>query len=275
VKPAPFAFARPKSVDEAVRLLAASAGARPLAGGQSLVPMLNLRLAPVEQIVDLGAIAELRHVEDKGTSVFFGALTRHAAFEDGTVPDPSNGLMRHVASRFAFRAVRNRGTIGGALALADPAADWLPTVIALGARLHVAGPDGRRVIAAGEFVLGPYFTALAEGEVLVAVEVPKLASSARWGYCKVTTKVGEYAESMTIAVVDKARRSGRIVLGAADGAPIVLHELGARLLDGARPDDLKGAIRAELVSAERDFAPAKLTMHTTTVLRAARDAMAS
>jgi carbon-monoxide dehydrogenase medium subunit len=276
MKPAPFAYARPSSIDEAVRLLASSGGnARPLAGGQSLVPMLNLRLAPTEQIVDLCRIAELREVVDKGRSVLYGALTLHAAFEDGEVPDASNGLMRHVASRFAFRAVRNRGTIGGALALADPAADWLPTVIALGARLYLAGPEGRRVVPAGEFVLGPYFTALGDGELLVSIEVAKLAPTARWGYSKVTTKVGEYAESMTIAIFDKAHHVARVVLGAADGAPIVLEGFAARLLDGARPDDVKAAIRAELVASEREFTSAKLTMHTTTILRAARDAVSS
>jgi carbon-monoxide dehydrogenase medium subunit len=276
MKPAPFAYVRPASLDEAIRLLAQSGGnARPLAGGQSLVPMLNLRLAPTEQIVDLGAIATLRTVEDKGASVLYGALTPHAAFEDGAVPDPSNGLMRHVAERFAFRAVRNRGTIGGALALADPAADWLPTVVALDAVLHIAGPAGTRVVAAAEFVLGPYFTALAEGEVLTAIEVPKLAATGRWGYAKVTTKVGEYAESMAIAVVDRTQRGARIVLGATDGAPILLMGLAARLLDGARPETLRYEIRAEIAAAERDFSPAKLTMHTTTALRAARDAVSA
>ena len=274
MKPAPFAYTRPASLDEAIRLLAESGGnARPLAGGQSLVPMLNLRLAPTERIVDLAGIAALRQVEDKGGSILYGALTPHASFEDGTVPDASNGLMRHVAARFAFRAVRNRGTIGGALALADPAADWLPTVIALGARLHVAGPEGARVVPAEEFVLGPYFTALGEGEILTGVEVPKLGAKARWGYSKVTQKIGEYAESMAIAVIDG--QATRIVLGAADGAPIVLAGLAARLRDGARPEALRDEIRAEIVAAERDFSPAKLTMHTTTALRAARDAVSA
>jgi carbon-monoxide dehydrogenase medium subunit len=276
MKPAPFAYSRPRSVDEAVRLLAEGGGnARPLAGGQSLVPMLNLRLAPTEHIVDLGSLAELRAVEDRGDSVFFGALTPHAAFEDGDVPDVSNGLMQHVAARFAFRAVRNRGTIGGALALSDPAADWLPTIVALGAKLHLVGPEGRRVIPAEDFVLGPYFTALGEGDLLASIEIPKLPPTSRWGYAKVTTKVGEYAESMAIAVVDRTRRSARIVIGAVDGAPIVLTELAARLLDGARPDDLKAEIRGEIVAAEREFTPAKLTMHTTTALRAARDAVSA
>src|ERR671938_207639 len=120
--------------------------------------------------------------------------------------------MPHVAARIAFRAVRNRGTIGGALALADPAADWRPTGVALVARMHVVGPDGPRAVAAEEFVLGPYFTALGDGELLVAVEVPKLSAGARWGHAKVTTKVGEYAESLAIAVLDRQRRFARVAL---------------------------------------------------------------
>jgi aerobic carbon-monoxide dehydrogenase medium subunit len=276
MKPAPFAYARPSTVDEAVRLLAdASAGSsRPLAGGQSLVPMLNLRLAPVDRIVDIGGLAEFRRTEDRTGSILYGALTTHAAFEDGAVPDASNGLMPYVAARIAFRAVRNRGTIGGALALADPAADWLPTVVALGATLHLVGPDGERTVPAEKFVLGPYFTALGEGELLAAIEVPKRTPSERWGHAKVTTKVGEYAESLAIAVVDRPQRTARAVLGAADGAPIILSETTECVLAGERPESLREVIRRELIAAERDFAPAKLTMHTTTLLRAIRDAAA-
>jgi carbon-monoxide dehydrogenase medium subunit len=276
MKPAPFAYARPRTLDEAVALLAdtASGSSRPLAGGQSLVPMLNLRLAPVDRIVDIGALDELRRTEDRGDSIVYGALVTHAAFEDCAVPDGSNGLMPHVAARIAFRAVRNRGTIGGALALADPAADWLPTIVALGATMHLVGPEGRRTVAADEFFLGPYFTALGDGELLAAIEVPKLASGARWGHAKVATKIGEYAESLAVAVVDRQRRSVRAVLGAADGAPIVLAETAERVLAGEPPERLRDAVRRELLAAERDFAPAKLTMHTTTLLRAIRDAVA-
>jgi aerobic carbon-monoxide dehydrogenase medium subunit len=275
MKPAPFAFSRPATLDEAVRLLAeANGAARPLAGGQSLVPMLNLRLAPVEHIVDLGAIAELRRTAATATAIRYGAMTPHSAFEDGEVPDGSNGLMPHVAARFAFRAVRNRGTIGGALALADPAADWLPTMVALDAVLHVVGPEGRRAIPAAEFVLGPYFTALAEGELIEAIEVPRRPASERWGYSKVTAKIGEYAESLAIAIIDREQRTARAVLGASDGAPLVLAESVAPVLRGERAETLGEAIRAELLAAERDFAPAKLVMHTTTLLRAIRDAAA-
>ncbi|HEV2550880.1 MAG TPA: FAD binding domain-containing protein [Stellaceae bacterium] len=274
MKPAPFAYVRPKSLGEAVALLVQS-GARALAGGQSLVPMLNLRLAPVERLVDLGGLAELRGVRDSSGSILYGAMTAHAVFEDGEVPDASNGLMPFVAGQFAFRAVRNRGTIGGAIALADPAADWLTTAVALEARLHLIGVAGRRLVGAEEFVLGPYVTALGEGELIEAVEVPKRAASERWGHARVAMKIGDYAESMAIALMDRKAGRGRLVLGAADGAPILFPEIAARALSGAASDELRLAVRRALLAADRGFTPAKLAMHTTTLLRALAQAAAA
>ena len=273
MKPAPFAYVRPKSLGEAVDLLRQS-GARALAGGQSLVPMLNLRLAPVERLVDLGGLAELRGVRDGGSSLLYGTMTVHAAFEDGEVPDASNGLMRFIAGQFAFRAVRNRGTIGGALALADPAADWLSVAVALEARLHLVGAAGRRIVTAEDFVLGPYLTALGEGELIEAVEVPKRPASERWSHARVAMKIGDYAKSMAIALMDRKAGRARLVLGAADGAPILFPEIAARTLGGAASDELRPAVRHALLAADRGFTPAKLAMHTTTLLRAMAQAAA-
>jgi aerobic carbon-monoxide dehydrogenase medium subunit len=274
VKPAPFTYVRPKSLAEAVALLG-QRGARALAGGQSLLPMLNLRLAPVEQLVDLSGLLELRATRDGGGSIFYGAMTSHAAFEDGEVPDASNGLMRFVAGQFAFRAVRNRGTIGGAIALADPAADWLATAVALDARLHLIGAEGRRIVAAEEFVLGPYLTNLRDGELIETIEVPKRPTSERWGHVKVAMKIGEYAESLAIALTDRKVGRARLVLGAADGAPILFSEIAQRALSGAQSDELRFAVRQALLAADRDFTPAKLAMHTTTLLRALAQAAAA
>jgi carbon-monoxide dehydrogenase medium subunit len=274
MKPAPFAYARPESLADAVQLLGES-GARPLAGGQSLVPMLNLRLAPVERLVDLAGAAELRAVRDSADSILYGAMIAHAAFEDGEVPDGSNGLMPFIAGQFAFRAVRNRGTIGGALALADPAADWLTAMVALEARLHLIAATGRRIVAAEEFVLGPYFTVLGEGELIEAVEVPKRIKSERWGHAKVAMKVGEYAKSMAVSLMDRSTGRARLVLGAADGPPIVLDEIAARTLHGAPAGELRPALRDALLAADRGFGPAKLAMHTTTLLRALGQAAAA
>jgi carbon-monoxide dehydrogenase medium subunit len=270
MKPAPFAYLRPDNLAAVTDALQPGETlTKIIAGGQSLVPMLNLRLAPADRLVDIRGLAALRQVEERPDSIVYGALLTHAAFEDRTVPDASNGLMSRIASGIAFRSVRNRGTIGGALALADPAADWLTTVIALQARLHIHGPDGDRVIPADEFVLGPYFTALNEADVLTAIEVPRRPATERWGVCKVSVKAGEYAESLAIALLDRAQATARIVVGATDGAPLVLARTAQALLAGT---DVRTAATEDLTEAERDFAPAKLTMHITTAVRAARDA---
>jgi carbon-monoxide dehydrogenase medium subunit len=275
MKSAPFAYVRPATLPDALAALGQNDGmARALAGGQSLVPMLNLRLAPVDRIVDIRHLPELRRVEERADSIFYGALTTHAGFEDRAVPDGSNGLMPFIASRIAYRAVRNRGTIGGSLALADPAADWLPTVVALGATLHLVGPAGRRPVPAAEFVLGPYMTALDESELLEGIDVPKHAASARWGTSKVAVKTGEYAESLAIAVIDRTARTARIVLGAADGAPIRLERTAEYILSYRGLDRLAEIAGEELMGSGREFSPARLRMHVTTVTRAVRDAEA-
>ena len=238
------------------------------------MPMLNLRLAPADAVVDITRIPELRAVEDFPGSIRYGALTTHAAFEDGLVPDGSNGLMRHVAGRIAYRAVRCRGTIGGALALADPAADWLTAVIALEGRVHLLGQAGRRVLPAEEFVLGPYYTALADGELIEAVEIPKRRPSEAWGYHKVVIKVGEYAESMAIALLDRERRSARIVLGATDGSPLVLRDTAAAAVEKRGDREVAEVARRELVGSGQEFSPAQLLLHSTTILRSIKEAAA-
>src|SRR5699024_10922458 len=126
MKPAPFEFAQPATTEEAIALLQGREGmAAAMAGGQSLVPMLNLRLAPLELVVDLSRVETLKSVSERGASVVFGACVTHAAIEDGRTPDPADGLMRRIAGGIAYRAIRNRGTIGGSVALADPAAEWV------------------------------------------------------------------------------------------------------------------------------------------------------
>jgi len=274
MKPAAFTYHRAATVDEAVAMLAdMSVMSRPLAGGQSLVPMLNLRLAPVDRLIDLSRIAALKEIGEDKDRIRYGALTTHAAFEDRRVPDASNGLMPYVGAQIAYRAVRTRGTIGGALALADPAADWLTTVIALEADILIAGPAGRRTVAAADFAVGPYMTALQDGEIVEAVAVPRRSASERWGHEKAARKTGEYAESMAIALIDAARATARLVLGAADGAPIVLARTAAEIAAGRTDDSLSPVIDAELAACGRDFSPAKRRMHATVVLRAVRKAV--
>src|SRR5690242_15709978 len=259
MKPAPFTYHRAASVEDAVAQLSGDAAiSRPLAGGQSLVPMLNLRVAPVDRLVDLAGLATLKEAHAETEFIRYGALLTHAAFEDRRVPDGSNGLMPFVASQIAFRAVRTRGTIGGAIALADPAADWLTTVVALEGRIEIAGPSGRRDVAAADFVLGPYMVALEAGEIITGIVVPRRSSSERWGHYKVARKIGEYAESMAIALVDGDARTARLVAGATDGAPLVLERSARAVSEGKTGAALAAVIREELSSADRDFPAAKL-----------------
>jgi carbon-monoxide dehydrogenase medium subunit len=274
MKPAPFAWLRADCLDTAVNALSSGeTQTKIIAGGQSLVPMLNLRLAQADRLVDISGLATLRQVIEQQAAIRYGALLTHATFEDRRVPDASNGLIPRIAAGIAFRSVRNRGTIGGSLALADPAADWLTTMIALQARIHVCGPDGERVIAAEDFVLGPYFTALGEADVLTAIEVPRRPPTERWGLCKVSAKAGEYAESLAITLLDRTQATARVVVGATDGAPLVLPRTAQALLAGAESQALHAIATSELAAA-RAFSPARLTMHTTTALRASRDAAA-
>jgi carbon-monoxide dehydrogenase medium subunit len=274
MKPANFSYHRAASIDEVVAMLAdMNVMSRPLAGGQSLVPMLNLRLAPVDRLIDLSRIAALKQVDEGKERIRYGALTTHAAFEDGRVPDGSNGLMPYVGAQIAYRAVRTRGTIGGALALADPAADWLSTIVALEADVLVTGSSGQRTIAGADFAIGPYMTALQDNEIVEAVLVPRRSVSERWGHEKVARKTGEYAESMAIALVDRERKTARLVIGAADGAPIVLTQTASEIAAGRVDDSLLSIIRAELAASGRDFSRVKLLMHGTVALRAVRKAV--
>ena len=236
MKPAPFSYYRATSVEEAITALSGADGmVAVLAGGQSLVPMLNLRLSPVDHLIDLRPITALSRQEETPEAICYGALTTHAAFEDGAVPDGTNGLMRYAASHIAYRAVRNRGTLGGALALADPAADWLTTAVALDASVTLTGPDGQRHLTITDFVVGPYYTQIAEHEIIDSVVVPRRSATERWGYYKVAPKVGEYAKSLAVALVDSEKASARLVIGAWCDVPLALEASAIAFLDGAKP----------------------------------------
>src|SRR5262249_51709271 len=150
MKPAPFTYARPLDWPEALKLLAG--GARPSAGTQSLGPLLNLRLAQPDTVADLRHLPDFAGVSVSGGMIRIGAGTTHAAIEDGGVPGRAGAIMADVARRIAYRPVRNRGTIGGSLAHADPAGDWVAVLPALGATAIALGPEGERRIPTARFV---------------------------------------------------------------------------------------------------------------------------
>jgi carbon-monoxide dehydrogenase medium subunit len=248
VKAASFAYARATNVAQAIELLAAEPEARLLAGGQSLGPMLNLRLARPAMLIDIKRATELRVLEADARRLRFGACWTHAEIEDGTIEDPTQGLLPHVARGIAYRAVRNRGTVGGSLAHADPAADWLTTLAALGAAIIVQGPAGARSCAAATFVQGPFTTALGATELIVAIEVPRLSAAARWGYHKICRKTGEFARAIGAVVVDERNAIVRVVCGATGGAPIELPRTAARLAE-AGPTAAATIVADELAAA--------------------------
>src|SRR3954469_25551406 len=228
MKAAAFDYLKPQDVIGAIKALAGSAGeAKALGGGQSLGPMLNLRLARPKLLVDVSRLDAMRTIEDKGSFWRIGGAVTHAAIEDAKMPGCT--ALSDVARNIAYRTIRNRGTIGGSLAHADPAADWPLALPALDARIVIAGPAGERTVPSGTFMTGAFATVLAEDELVVAAEVPKISSGARWGYWKFCRKTGEFPESSAAMLMDPERKLARIWVGALDGAPQSLDGLAAEV----------------------------------------------
>ena len=194
MKPVDFAYASALDLQQATGILTTQRCSI-VSGNQSLGPMINLRLARPSALLDVTQVAEMRRAVETDDAVEFGAAVTHAEIEDGIVPDPTKGWMQAAASNIAHRAVRNRGTIGGSLCHADPAADWVTVLPALSALVTVSGPSGVRKLDAADFVQGPYTTDLSAGELVTAITVPKPSSSARWGYWKFVRQVGEFAKA--------------------------------------------------------------------------------
>jgi len=225
MKPVAFDYVQPESLGAAVRVLAEKPDAKLIAGGQTLGPMLNLRLVQPALLVDITRIPELTRIEDGADSLLLGACITHAAIEDRRIPDCTGGLLGEVARGIAYRAVRTRGTIGGSLAHADPAADWVTCLILLRAEVLVSGPAGQRRELVSAFVRGALTTSLAPGEIIDGIRIPKAARQ-RCGYAKLARKTGEFAEAIGAVAIDHERRTVRIVAGAGPGRPIVIDKQG-------------------------------------------------
>jgi aerobic carbon-monoxide dehydrogenase medium subunit len=225
MKPAPFEYRAAASAADALALLGSAGGAayaKVCGGGQSLGPMLNLRLAQVDRLVDVSRLDALRGFALHDDGLVIGAAVTHARIEDGELPDATGGLLPFVAAGIAYRAVRNRGTIGGSIAHADPSADWISTMLLVDASMRIAGPGGERRVRAGAFFLGPFTTVLEADELLVAVEVPRASADACWSYRKTCRKPGEFADAIGAVWVDPQRDVIRAVIGAIDALPHVI-----------------------------------------------------
>ncbi|GIH05675.1 carbon-monoxide dehydrogenase medium subunit [Rhizocola hellebori] len=212
--PAAFDYIRPSTVEDAVNALAdAGEEGKVLAGGQSLLPVLRLRLAAPALLVDLGGLSQLRGIREDGDMLVIGAMTTHAELAASSVP-----LLAQVAATVGDRQVRHRGTLGGSLSHADPAGDLPTAAVALDAQMVLAGPHGRRTVAASDFFVDLFTTALAPDELLIEVRVPKLQ-----GWQTHYTKVGRTAQAWaTVAVAAAVRREN----GSIAQARVALTNMG-------------------------------------------------
>ncbi|MGA7322922.1 MAG: FAD binding domain-containing protein [Rhodomicrobium sp.] len=223
MKPAPFDYYRPGDIAEASSALQeANGGAKLIAGGQSLGPMLNLRLVQPHLLVDITGVEELSDFDEDDENLRIGACITASDIEDQRIPTHAVPPLAKVAGGIAYRAIRNRGTIGGSLCHADPAADWVNLLPALGASYVLADARGTRTVPAEEFMTAAFETSLKPSEILRTVIIPKLSADARWGYAKISWKTGKFAMAIGIVISDPGRGIFRALIGATHGKPIIL-----------------------------------------------------
>ena len=250
MKASSFGYARPASLAEAFALLARHGeGAKLLAGGQSLIPSLNMRLAAPELLVDLGALGELEGIAPFGQGLRIGARTRHCEIERSALVAERAPLLAQAAPHIAHVAIRNRGTLGGSLALADPAAEWPACCVALGAQIVIASARGERRVAAEQFFKALYATDLAADEILVAVEIPPPAPQARSVFLELARRRGDYAMVGLAAQANRTDgqlRDVRLVFLGVGAIPVLArHAMAA--IEG------KAADAAAIAAAQRDL----------------------
>jgi aerobic carbon-monoxide dehydrogenase medium subunit len=193
VKPAPFAYAKARSLDHAIALLDGAPEARVLAGGQSLMPALNMRLSAPPLLVDINGVSELARIAQPNGQIELGGLVRHAQAEHSQDVARLAPLLSKAIPHIAHPAIRNRGTIGGSIALADPAAELPACLLTLGGEIEIAGRAGRRTVAADTFFKGLFETALAPGEIISAIRIPVAQPRDRFGFAELARRHGDYA----------------------------------------------------------------------------------
>lgn len=237
-------YARAVDLRHALDLLASSDGmGRVLAGGQSLIAALNMRLSAGDLLVDINRIAALKGVTLEGDRLRIGALTRHAEIATDPLVAIHAPLLRAATDLIAHAAIRNRGTIGGALAHADPAAEFPACVLALDATIHLEGPGGARAIAADEFFIDVFETAIAEGEILTAISLPIAEPGERQIIRELSRRSGDYALAGLCVVRRKARH--RVTCISVGPRP-VLAVAAMAMLDAGDTEGAVAALRAEL-----------------------------
>ena len=244
MKASRFSYARPDTLEEALALMA-DEGAEPmaLAGGQSLMPMMNFRVARPGVLVDLNRIPGLSGIDDAGDAVRIGAMTRYRELAASDVVAKHLPLVAAALPYIAHAAIRNRGTIGGSMALADPAAELPAVALALGAMLHLVSANGTRDVAADDFFLGAYDTALEPGELVAGVSFPAAGALDRFGFHEIVRRHGDYAMAgVAVASAGDFVRVAFFAVG--DGA------IRCRPVEQALGNDLSGIDAAVLALSE-------------------------
>ena len=272
MKPPPFAYARPSTVEEVCALLAEHGeDARLLAGGQSLMATLNMRLSSPELLIDINRIDELAGISRDGDVLRIGAMTRHVEVETSTEIAEHAPLIAQAMPHIAHAAIRNRGTFGGSIAFADPAAELPACAVALGARFGLRSASGTRMVEADDFFQGLYETALAPGDLLTAIEIPVIAPGYRSAFMELARRHGDYA-MVGIAVharlADGTIGDPRLVYFAAGERPVVARTAAAAI-DGKAPSE--DTFEAAAAALDHDLdPPADLNADPATRLHLAR-----
>jgi carbon-monoxide dehydrogenase medium subunit len=242
VKPAPFAYAKAKSVDDAIRLLGET-DARLLAGGQSLMATLNMRLSAPRLLIDINGIGALSGIAVKNGRVEIGALTRHVEAERSPDIAKHAPLIALALPHIGHAAIRNRGTIGGSIAFADPAAELPACLLALNGEVDIAGAQGKRTVKADDFFKGLFETALGPSEILTAIRVPAAAKDSRIGFAEYARRHGDYAMAGLAATAKangKALSDVRLVYFGVGATPVRAKSAEAAVANG----DIEAAVQA-------------------------------
>jgi aerobic carbon-monoxide dehydrogenase medium subunit len=243
-------YARPATVEEAISLLATYDGARPLAGGQTLVNVMKARAAAPDVLVDLGDLADLRAIGFSSDGMLeLGAMVTYAQLMASSEVDVSRPILAEVAATIADVQVRNRGTVGGNVCVSDPTNHLPPLLVALGATFTIRSQDGERTVPAEEFFLGVYMTAVGDGELLTKVNVPP-SSGAGDGFAGLT--IGKHGTYIVNAAASVAGDTARIAIGCVAASPVRATAMEDRLAGGDFSED---AVRAAAEGLGASLAP--------------------
>lgn len=273
IRPEAFDYHRPSTLEEAITLLQTTAGSHALAGGHSLVPAMKLRVANPSALVDISRIPGLADIDQSGDELSLGALATHDAVADSVVVKAGWPLLAETAGQIGDPQVRARGTIGGSIAHADPAADYPTALLALGATIHATGPDGAREIAAGDFFVDIFATALQEGELITKVTVPPIGAGTGSTYLKFNHPASDYAVvgvAASVTLEAGVCSDVRLAVGGVVGKPILIAG-AAEALAGKAPTAeaiaaAAGTVAAALTKPIGDlFASGEYRVHLATV----------